>query len=56
MVVEECRDYGADAVINYRTENLKDRAKELAGKNGIDVIYDPVGGDFAEAALRARAG
>jgi NADPH2:quinone reductase len=48
-----CRDYGADAIINYSTENLKDRAKELAGDRGIDVIYDPVGGNFAEAALRA---
>ncbi len=48
-----CRDRGADETINYATENLKDRAKELTGGKGIDVVYDCVGGDYAEAALRA---
>ncbi len=48
-----CRERGADATINYSTENLKDRAKELGGKDGIDVIYDCIGGDYAEQALRA---
>lgn len=47
------RDNGADAVINYATEDLKVRAKELSGGKGVDVVYDPVGGDFAEPALRA---
>jgi NADPH2:quinone reductase len=50
-----CRERGADETINYATENLKDRAKELTGGNGVDVIYDCVGGDYAEAALRAVA-
>lgn len=50
-----CRDFGADETINYQDENLKDRAKELTGGNGCDVIYDPVGGDYAESAIRASA-
>ncbi len=48
-----CRERGADETINYATENLKERAKELTGGKGCDVIYDCVGGDYAEAALRA---
>lgn len=50
-----CRSFGADLTINYAEENLKDRAKELTDGKGCDVIYDPVGGDYAEAALRASA-
>lgn len=48
-----CKEHGADAVINYATEDLKERIKELTGGKGADVIYDPVGGDYSEAALRA---
>ena len=50
-----CRDAGADETINYADEDLKDRAKELTGGEGVDVVYDGVGGDYAEAALRATA-
>lgn len=50
-----CQRYGADEVINYSTEDLKDRIKELTGGNGVDVIYDPVGGKYAEPALRGMA-
>ncbi len=50
-----CKEYRADEVINYTTENLKDRIKELTGGKGADVVYDPVGGDYTEAALRATA-
>ncbi len=50
-----CKEYGADEVINYREEDLKKRVKELTGGKGADVVYDPVGGDFSEAALRATA-
>jgi len=50
-----CQRYGADEVINYTTEDLKDRIKELTGGNGVDVIYDPVGGKYAEPALRGMA-
>ena len=50
-----CRDRGADETINYSSENLKERAKELTDGRGCDVVYDAVGGDNAEAALRATA-
>jgi NADPH2:quinone reductase len=46
---------GADLRINYSTENLKDKVKELTGGKGADVVYDPVGGDFSEQAFRAIA-
>ncbi len=48
-----CRERGADETINYATEDLKERAKELTGGAGVDVVYDCVGGAYAEAALRA---
>ena len=50
-----CLDRGADETINYSEEDLKVRAKELTGGKGVDVIYDCVGGDYAESALRAIA-
>ncbi len=50
-----CRDRGADETIDYSTEDLKKRAKELTEGRGVDVIYDCIGGDYAEAALRAIA-
>jgi NADPH2:quinone reductase len=53
--LELCTACGADEVIDYSRESLKDRTKELTGGAGADVIYDSVGGDFAEAALRATA-
>ena len=53
--LELCRQRGADATINYSTEDLKERAKALTGGKGVDVVYDPVGGDLAEPALRAIA-
>ncbi len=50
-----CRDRGADETIDYSREDLKARTKELTKGKGVDVVYDCVGGDFAEAALRAIA-
>ncbi|WP_394822048.1 NADPH:quinone oxidoreductase family protein [Pendulispora albinea] len=50
-----CRERGADAVINYTREDLKERIKALTEGNGADVIYDPVGGALAEPALRGIA-
>jgi NADPH2:quinone reductase len=50
-----CREMGADAVINYSTEDLKDRIKVLTGGRGADVIYDPVGDRYAEPAFRGIA-
>jgi NADPH:quinone reductase len=49
------REHGADETINYATEDLKDALRRVTGGNGADVIYDPVGGAYAEAALRAIA-
>lgn len=50
-----CRERGADETIDYSRENLKERAKALTDGRGVDVVYDAVGGDYAEAALRATA-
>ncbi|MDO8706445.1 MAG: NADPH:quinone oxidoreductase family protein [Sulfuricaulis sp.] len=50
-----CREMGADALIDYSREDLKERVKELTDGNGADVVYDPVGGAYTEAALRATA-
>ncbi|WP_298782463.1 NADPH:quinone oxidoreductase family protein [uncultured Polaribacter sp.] len=50
-----CKEFGADEVINYTQESVKDRVKELTNGKGVDVIYDPVGGHFSELALRAIA-
>lgn len=50
-----CRERGADETINYSTEDLKVRAKELTDGDGVNVVYDCVGGDLAEQALRAIA-
>jgi NADPH:quinone reductase len=50
-----CRAHGADDTIDYASEDLKERVKQLTGGQGADVIYDPVGGSFAEPALRAIA-
>ena len=46
---------GASHTINYSCQNLRDRLKEIVGKNGVDVVYDPAGGRLFEAALRSTA-
>jgi NADPH2:quinone reductase len=50
-----CASIGADATINYSTQNLRDAIKALTDGKGPDVIYDPVGGDFTEPAFRSIA-
>lgn len=50
-----CRRYGADHTINYASEDLRERIKTLTGGRGVDVVYDPVGGDLSEPALRSMA-
>ena len=47
------REHGADELIDYRTESIRDRVRELTGGLGADVVYDPVGGDAFDQALRA---
>ncbi|MBL0163776.1 MAG: NADPH:quinone oxidoreductase family protein [Xanthomonadales bacterium] len=44
---------GADEVIDYSSEVLRDRIKSLTEGKGVDIVYDPVGGEFAEPALRS---
>ncbi len=51
--LEFCRSLGADETVNYSREDIKVRLKELTEGKGVDVIYDPVGADLAEPALRA---
>lgn len=51
--LELCRQMGADHVVNYKEEDLKARLKELSNGKGVDVMCDPVGGKYSEAALRA---
>lgn len=46
---------GADELINYSEHSLKDEIKRLTGGNGADVIYDPVGGDLFDQAVRGIA-
>lgn len=50
-----CQAHGADELINYETEDLRERIKALTEGKGVDVIYDPVGGQYAEPALRSIA-
>jgi len=48
-----CRKLGADQTINYEETNLRQGILDLTGGKGADVVYDPVGGPYTEAALRA---
>jgi NADPH2:quinone reductase len=50
-----CKEHGADELIDYSKDDLKSKIKELTGGKGADVLYDPVGGDYSESALRAMA-
>ena len=47
------REHGADETVNYDREDLRSALKKLGGERGIDVVYDPVGGRYAEPALRS---
>jgi NADPH2:quinone reductase len=49
------RTHGADETVNYGRENLRDALKRLGAEHGIDVVYDPVGGPYAEPAMRSLA-
>ncbi len=53
--LELTRAYGADDTLNYSRENLRDRIKALTGERGVDVIFDPVGGDLFDQAARRIA-
>jgi len=49
------RERGADGAVNYAKEDLKDSLRRLTDGRGVDVVFDPVGGAYSEAALRALA-
>jgi NADPH2:quinone reductase len=53
--LELTRRLGADHVVNYTTEDLRERIKQITAGKGVDVVYDPVGGALAEPALRSMA-
>ena len=49
------RDHGADETVNNAGEDLREALRRLGGEHGIDVVYDPVGGPYAEPAVRSLA-
>ena len=55
---EKCafaKQHGADETVNYGSGDLRAELKRLGGPGGIDVLYDPIGGSYAEPALRSMA-
>jgi NADPH2:quinone reductase len=50
-----CRNHGASYTIDYSKEDLKAQVKDITKGNGVDVVYDPVGGSLSELALRGMA-
>jgi NADPH2:quinone reductase len=53
--LEFARVHGATETVNYASEDLRAELKRLGGERGVDVIYDPVGGSYAEPAVRSMA-
>ena len=53
--VAVCRKLGAHEVIDYRSEDIAGRVKEVTGGHGADVVWDPVGGDVFDASRRCVA-
>jgi NADPH2:quinone reductase len=53
--LEVCKAEGADELINYASEDLRARVKQITAGKGVDVVYDPVGGAYSEPALRDMA-
>ena len=53
--LETCKRAGADALIDYSRQDLREAVKTIAGERGVDVILDPVSGPYAEAAVRSMA-
>ena len=49
------KKHGADMTLNYAKEDLREGLKRLGGEKGIDIVFDPVGGDFAEIGVRSLA-
>jgi NADPH:quinone reductase len=53
--LEFAKKHGATETVNYASEDLRSALKRLGGEHGIDVVYDPVGGPYAEPAVRSMA-
>lgn len=53
--LEFAKQHGAEIGLNYAKEDLKEGLKKLTGGKGVDIVFDPVGGAYAEAALRSVA-
>ena len=53
--LEVCRAHGADELVDYAREDLRERIKVLTAGKGVDVVYDAVGGPYSEPALRSCA-
>ncbi len=53
--LDAARERGADVAINYSTGDLREELKAATKGQGVDVVYDPVGGKYTEAALRSLA-
>lgn len=52
---QHCLDHGADVVVDYTKDGWRDEIKAATDKRGVDAVYDPVGGDMSESALRLMA-
>ncbi|MCK8785340.1 NADPH:quinone oxidoreductase family protein [Roseomonas sp. NAR14] len=50
-----CREHGADALVDYTRPDWREQLRSLTDGRGVDVVYDPVGGPYAEPALRSMA-
>jgi NADPH2:quinone reductase len=50
-----CKAHGADELVNYAEEDLREALKRITGGRGVDVVLDPVGGQYAEPAVRSMA-
>ncbi len=53
--LEFAKQHGAELTINYAKEDLKEALKRIGGDKGIDIVFDPVGGAYAEAGVRSLA-
>jgi NADPH2:quinone reductase len=53
--LESCRAQGADMTIDYTIEGWRNQVKELTAGHGVNMVYDPVGGEFSELAFRSLA-
>jgi NADPH2:quinone reductase len=53
--VDVCRRLGADHAVNYKTQDFVEEAKRLTGGRGVDVVFDPVGGDVYDRSIKCIA-